>query len=66
MADSERKMSHLEPSLTDDVLAEPALHKVLVLVQPVPVLGPAGGRSELIRGELIRQRGRGSHRVTLL
>ena len=60
------KMSHLKPSLTDDILAEPALHEVLVLVQPAPLLGPAGSRSELIRGELVCQRLRGSHRVTLL
>ena len=66
MADYEGNTLYLQAGLADDVPAEPALHEVLVLVQPPPLLRAARGFSKLIRGELLPQRSRGSHRVTLL
>ena len=61
-----RDISYLKSGLTDDVPAQPALHKVLIRVQPLPLLGAASSSSELLRGELLSQRNCWSHRVALL
>ena len=56
---------YLNPSLGDDVLAESALHIVLVLLPPAPLLHPAGGGSVLGGVQLVTQGRHGGHLVLL-
>ena len=56
---------YLYPGLGDDVLAESALHIVLVLLPPAPLLHPAGGRRVLGGVQLVTQGRHGGHLVLL-
>ena len=56
---------YLYPGLGDDVLAESALHVVLVIVPAASLLHPAGGRRELGGVQLLPQGRHGGHLVLL-